>query len=149
MSNGYQNLSLGIPLRWMHSITMVLLLIFSLGAQNALAKKVDTVEQAPSTEEVAPPERANQEASFKGFSTWDIQTPYGSSFHEPGVSGVEKGTATLENSSAWSWGSSYFFMDYLKSIIMLLSSIVSGIHLRVLAGLQNMIFLFVLSSKIF
>lgn len=64
----------------------------------------------------APPERANQGSSFKGFSSWDIQALYGSSFREPGVhKDIGKGTLTLENSAAWSWGSSYFFGDFLRS----------------------------------
>lgn len=63
----------------------------------------------------APPERADQEASSPGFSTWDIQALYGGDFREPGVHDVEKVTATLENTSGWSWGSSYFFIDYLRS----------------------------------
>lgn len=86
------------------------LLISSCFAQNALALETSSAA-APS-----PPERANQEASFKGFSTWDIQALYGTKFREPGVNhGVKKGTVTLENSAAWSWGSSYFFVDYLRS----------------------------------
>jgi nucleoside-specific outer membrane channel protein Tsx len=63
-----------------------------------------------------PPERANQGASRQLFSTSDIQFLYGSSFHEPGVEdNVTKRTFTLENSSGWTWGSSYFFIDYLRS----------------------------------
>lgn len=40
---------------------------------------------------------------------------YGNGFREPGVSNVIKRTVTLENSAGWSWGSSYFFLDYLRS----------------------------------
>jgi hypothetical protein len=66
-----------------------------------------------------PPERAAQEASAKGFSTWDLQALYGRRFREPFVEDdVEKLTLTLENSSGWSWGSSYFFIDYLKSDVL-------------------------------
>ncbi|MGH8493158.1 MAG: hypothetical protein ACRERR_08660 [Moraxellaceae bacterium] len=61
-------------------------------------------------------ESANQAQVPTGFSSWDIQVLYGSEFHEPGVSqDVSKRTVTLENSSAWAWGSSYFFGDLLKS----------------------------------
>ena len=64
----------------------------------------------------APPEQAEQAPSAQGFSSWDVQLLYGSTFHEPGIDqDVAKWTATLENSSAWSWGSSYFFVDYLRS----------------------------------
>jgi len=64
----------------------------------------------------APPERAEQAPAAPGFSSWDIQLLYGPSFKEPGVDeDVAKGTVTLENSSAWSWGSSYFFVDFMKS----------------------------------
>jgi nucleoside-specific outer membrane channel protein Tsx len=63
-----------------------------------------------------PPERAEQAPAPQGFSTWDIQTLYGSRFREPGVDeDVAKWTVTLENSAAWSWGSSYFFVDRLQS----------------------------------
>lgn len=97
-----------------HRIAMMaLLLVFSFATQSVLAEQA-----APSAEqEASPPERAHQEAAeFKGFSSWDIQALYGSAFREPGVSGdVAKGTLTLENSSAWSWGSSYFFVDVLRS----------------------------------
>lgn len=70
---------------------------------------------AQALQPVPPPSRANQAASFKGFSTWDIQGLYGTEFREPGTGDIPKWTATLENSSAWSWGSSYFFLDYLRS----------------------------------
>jgi nucleoside-specific outer membrane channel protein Tsx len=64
----------------------------------------------------SPPERAEQAPSSQGFSTWDIQGLYGSGFREPGVDAdVAKWTATLENSSGWKWGSSFFFIDYLRS----------------------------------
>jgi len=63
-----------------------------------------------------PPERADQAAAAQGFSSWDIQLLYGSNFREPGIDqDVAKWTATLENSSAWSWGSSFFFIDYVRS----------------------------------
>ncbi len=98
-------LPLAIPGFQMHRIAKIVLLVaFSWTTQSALA------------EEAAPPERANQEVSSKGFSSWDIQGLYGSTFKEPGVhENIAKGTVTLENSAAWSWGSSYFFIDYLKS----------------------------------
>lgn len=85
----------------------VLLMLLSISSKSALAAQTETTPP--------PPERANQASSFHPFSTWDIQGLYGTTFREPGVSDVAKGTATLENSSAWSWGSSYFFLDYLRS----------------------------------
>ncbi len=86
---------------------MLLPLMFLFGAERAIAD-----EQV-----LLPPERADQKSSSAdGFSTWDIQWLYGSAFHEPGSQqNVGKWTVTLENSAAWRWGSSYFFMDYLRS----------------------------------
>lgn len=52
----------------------------------------------------------------KGYSSWDMQVLYGNQFREPGNSNdVAKGIVTFENSSGWSWGSSYFFVDILRS----------------------------------
>lgn len=143
MNNHHQNklttisqssLPLVLPRFQMHCITtMVLLsLVFSFVPQCALAegesppperanqgasdKNFSTAQNASSEEAPPPPERANQEASDKNFSIWDLQGLYGSKFREPGIpEGVKKGTATLENSAGWSWGSSYFFIDYLRS----------------------------------
>ncbi len=82
---------------------LTVLLSFLIAAQSTFA-------------DTTPPERANQASAFNPFSVWDIQGLYGTSFREPGVhEDVAKGTATLENSSAWSWGSNYFFLDYLRS----------------------------------
>ena len=51
-----------------------------------------------------------------GFSASDIQVLYGWHFREPGVSeDVPKNIVTFENTSAWSWGSSYFFVDVMRS----------------------------------
>ena len=51
-----------------------------------------------------------------GYSNWDVQLLYGSRFREPGnPNDVAKTTFTIENASAWSWGSSYFFIDVLHS----------------------------------
>jgi nucleoside-specific outer membrane channel protein Tsx len=102
-------------------VMITLLLACSFTAQDALAKRTPVIgeQQAPpiiAQVSAPPPLRADQETSEKGFSTWDIQGLYGSKFHEPGTTkDVMKGTATLENSSGWSWGSSYFFFDYLRS----------------------------------
>lgn len=107
ITTGQSTLHLAILRLRMYRIAMMaLLLVLPFEAKSALAEKV-----APPP----PPERANQGASFKGFSTWDLQGLYGSTFRELGVHDVEKWTVTLENSSAWSWGSSYFFVDYLRS----------------------------------
>jgi nucleoside-specific outer membrane channel protein Tsx len=109
------------------AVMIALLFVVPFASQNALAKTkrvssrhthqttVSHESESASTQDVPPPERANQAATFKGFSTWDIQALYGTTFREPGIHDVKKGTATLENSSAWSWGSSYFFIDYLRS----------------------------------
>jgi nucleoside-specific outer membrane channel protein Tsx len=87
-------------------IAMMVLLCLSFAAQSAFAAE----------DEAAPPERANQQASFKPFTSTDIQGLYGTAFREPGVNGgVDKRTLTVENSAAWSWGSSYFFLDYLRA----------------------------------
>ena len=91
----------------LHGLALRSLLLGILFAPNAFAQ---TAETAP------PPERADQEASDKGFSTWDVQYLYGGNFREPGFDNdITKTTITLENSSGWSWGSSYFFIDYLRS----------------------------------
>ncbi len=83
----------------------------------AFAPSVFAVDAAVNTAApAAPPGRANQQVSTPGFSTWDVQFLYGTTFHEPGIyENIEKNTVTLENSSGWSWGSSYFFIDYLRS----------------------------------
>jgi nucleoside-specific outer membrane channel protein Tsx len=52
----------------------------------------------------------------KGYSNWDVQVLHGNQFREPGnPNDVAKGIVTFENSSGWSWGSSYFFVDILRS----------------------------------
>jgi nucleoside-specific outer membrane channel protein Tsx len=46
----------------------------------------------------------------------EIQALYGSGFHEPAnPSTVAKETITLQNASGFDWGSSFAFVDYLKS----------------------------------
>ena len=51
-----------------------------------------------------------------GYSNWDVQLLYGNRFREPGnPNNVAKTTFTIENASAWNWGSSYFFIDVLHS----------------------------------
>jgi nucleoside-specific outer membrane channel protein Tsx len=62
------------------------------------------------------PERADVKPQAQGYSSWDVQLLYGSKFREPGnPADVAKQTTTFENSAGWSWGSSYFFVDILKS----------------------------------
>jgi nucleoside-specific outer membrane channel protein Tsx len=97
---------LAIPGFKKHCVALLTaMFVFSFAGTNAYA------DDAP-----PPPERANQMASFTPFSTTDIQALYGTRFREPGVGGsVIKRTVTLENSAAWSWGASYFFVDYLRS----------------------------------
>ena len=52
----------------------------------------------------------------KGYSSWNVQALYGSRYREPFNSNdVAKGIVTLENSAGWSWGSSYLFVDILRS----------------------------------
>lgn len=54
--------------------------------------------------------------SQKGFSASDVQALYGWTFHQPGVSeDVPKSVFTFENTAAWSWGSSYLFVDVIRS----------------------------------
>lgn len=63
-----------------------------------------------------PPERADVKPQPQGYSSWDVQLLYGTKFREPGnPADVAKQITTFENSSGWSWGSSYFFVDVLKS----------------------------------
>ena len=52
----------------------------------------------------------------QGFSASNVQVLYGWNFQEPGVSDdVPKSIFTFENTAAWSWGSSYLFVDVLRS----------------------------------
>lgn len=52
----------------------------------------------------------------QGFSSSDIQILYGWNFKEPGLSeDVPKNVFTFENTAGWSWGSSYLFVDILRS----------------------------------
>jgi nucleoside-specific outer membrane channel protein Tsx len=51
-----------------------------------------------------------------GYSNWDVQILHGSQFNEPfNPNSVAKNTVTFRNSSRWSWGSSYFFVDTVRS----------------------------------
>jgi len=64
------------------------------------------------------PASAQDEApkSGGGFSVSDVKARYGWSFSEPGIAeDVEKSILTFENTRAWSWGSSYLFVDVLRS----------------------------------
>jgi nucleoside-specific outer membrane channel protein Tsx len=59
---------------------------------------------------------AQAESGATGFSSWNAQLAYGTGFREPGnTRDVTKAIGTFENASAWSWGSSYFFVDILQS----------------------------------
>lgn len=50
------------------------------------------------------------------FSAWDVQFLYGTSYREPDVQPhVPKALITFENAAGWNWGSSYFFVDCLRS----------------------------------
>ncbi len=50
------------------------------------------------------------------FSAWDVQLLYGTSYHEPDVApDISKALVTFENAAGWKWGSSYFFVDLLRS----------------------------------
>jgi nucleoside-specific outer membrane channel protein Tsx len=61
-------------------------------------------------------EHAPPPPSDSGFSSWDVQFLYGSQFEEPfNPHYVSKAIVTFENAAGWSWGSSYFFVDVLKS----------------------------------
>jgi nucleoside-specific outer membrane channel protein Tsx len=52
----------------------------------------------------------------RGFSASDVQLLYGWDFKEPGLSeSVPKNVVTFENTSGWSWGSSYLFVDVARS----------------------------------
>jgi nucleoside-specific outer membrane channel protein Tsx len=62
------------------------------------------------------PALAQGESQSQGFSSWNAQLAYGTEFHQPGTSrDVAMVIGTLENTTAWSWGSSYFFTDILQS----------------------------------
>ena len=79
---------------------MVLMLCFHF-TSTAMAQDADSSDQAP----VA-----------GSFSAWNMQVLYGTDFEEPfNPNQVGKLTLSIENSAAWSWGSSYFFVDTLYS----------------------------------
>ena len=69
---------------------------------------------------IAAPVRAQESgepvAAPAGFSSWNAQLLYGTEFKEPGIpQDVAKVNATFENASGWSWGSSFFFVDIIRS----------------------------------
>jgi nucleoside-specific outer membrane channel protein Tsx len=69
---------------------------------------------APVARAQEPPAAPKQET--KGFSVSDVQILYGWQFQEPGLSkDVPKNIFTFENTAGWSWGSSYLFVDILRS----------------------------------
>lgn len=74
----------------------------------ALACASAGAQQPAGGAEAAPPSQ--------GFSSWNVQFLYGTDFQEPfNPNDVAKGIMTFENASGWSWGSSFFFVDVLKS----------------------------------
>lgn len=87
---------------------------------SALLSLLASLAGAATPDEMAEANRAMtgsvaEEAS--GYSSWDVQFLYGSQFQEPfNPNDVSKAIVTIENSSAWSWGSSYFFVDTAYSI---------------------------------
>ena len=69
----------------------------------------------------------------QGFSSSNVQILYGWTFKEPGLSqDIPKNIFTFENTAAWSWGSSYLFVDILAPGAMRTRtrkrSTASGIH---------------------
>ena len=67
------------------------------------------VARAQEKPAAAPPETQN-------FSSSNVQVLYGWTFKEPGLSqDVPKNIFTFENTAGWSWGSSYLFVDILRS----------------------------------
>jgi len=62
------------------------------------------------------PARSGAHLAEQSYSNWDLQLLYGWHFREPGKQdSIGKTTITLENSTAWTWGSSYFFVDFARS----------------------------------
>ena len=52
----------------------------------------------------------------QGFSFSNVQIGYGWNFNEPGIAeDVPKNFITFENTTGWSWGSSYLFVDVIRS----------------------------------
>ncbi len=50
------------------------------------------------------------------FTDWNIQLLYSTKFNEPDVDGdISKRLITFENAAGWKWGSSYAFVDLLRS----------------------------------
>lgn len=50
------------------------------------------------------------------FTDWNVQLLYGTMFEEVDVEGdVSKGLVTVENAAGWKWGSSYGFVEFLRS----------------------------------
>jgi nucleoside-specific outer membrane channel protein Tsx len=66
----------------------------------------------------APVTRAQEKPkpAAQAFSASTVQILYGWNFKEPGLSeDVPKNVFTFQNTAAWSWGSSYLFVDILRS----------------------------------
>jgi len=69
------------------------------------------IQAAQAQQNPAPPTQDTQ-----GFSFSNLQIAYGWNFREPGISeDVPKIDFTFENTAGWSWGSSYLFVDVLRS----------------------------------
>lgn len=59
---------------------------------------------------------ASDTQSSNQYSYWNVQALYGNEFHEPfNPVDIHKTLLTIENSSLWEWGSSFGFIDLLKS----------------------------------
>ena len=50
------------------------------------------------------------------FTDWNVQLLYGTNYSEPGIDDeISKGLVTVENAAGWKWGSSYGFVEVLRS----------------------------------
>lgn len=50
------------------------------------------------------------------FTDWNVQLLYSTAFSEPGIDDeISKGLVTFENAAGWKWGSSYAFVEVLRS----------------------------------
>ena len=87
-----------------------------LAGRQAFAKQLSAILLVVIGSTVHAAEPDNTGANGGGYSNWNVQFLHGSHFQEPfNPANVHKDIITIENSSAWSWGSSYFFIDTLYS----------------------------------
>ncbi|MBI2212499.1 MAG: hypothetical protein HYU52_02540 [Acidobacteria bacterium] len=50
------------------------------------------------------------------FTDWNVQLLYGTNYSEPDIGReISKGLVTFENAAGWTWGSSYGFVEVLRS----------------------------------